>query len=273
MKSADSSQIGMLRIMLGDFLIALLLVFTVYLSINMVHRIHTVVLKEIYIKVFIYELLLCGILLVCAVDLRTGFLTCIRFLPAKVIGWIVRLLMISAAVCVLGIVNNVVASGINRHPADADNVLVLGMALQNGHPTKDLLLRLDTAKLYAEQHPEAKLILTGGNPDETGKTEAAVMRDLLVEDGFPEERLILEDKAADTEQNFVNTAKLIDPSAPVLVVSSDYHMGRALRMAEEAGFEHADRLPAPSDPLQYGTNIMWEVILKLNQYMPKRQAQ
>ncbi len=50
---------------------------------------------------------------------------------------------------------------------------MLGLALENGKPTPDLLARLDTARKYLERYPETRLILTGGNAAEPGRTEAA----------------------------------------------------------------------------------------------------
>ena len=90
------------------------------------------------------------------------------------------------------------------------------------------------------------------------------MRELLAERGVPERQTVLEDRAADTRENFKNSAKLIDPAAPVGVVSSNYHIHRAMRLAKSAGFANAQRMPAPSDPLRFGANVMWEIIMELN---------
>ena len=77
--------------------------------------------------------------------------------------------------------------------------------------------------------------------------------------------MILEDKATSTEENFTNSAQLLDTAEPVVLISSNYHMDRAVRMARNAGFREILRLPAPSDPQQYGANVMWEMILDLNE--------
>ena len=42
-------------------------------------------------------------------------------------------------------------------------------------------------------------------------------------------------------------------------------MDRAVSMAKEAGFTQVMRLPAPSDPIRYGANVMWDVILEINE--------
>ena len=133
-------------------------------------------------------------------------------------------------------------------------------------------LRLDAAEAYLRENPQAVLILTGGNPDESGRTEAAVMRDLLAARGVAADRMVLEDRAEDTRENFRNTARLVDPGEPIVLISSNYHMDRAVRTAKRAGFAEVLRRPAPSSALHFGANVMWEVILELNEMTLKKQA-
>ena len=58
---------------------------------------------------------------------------------------------------------------------------------------------------------------------------------------------------------------MLPPTEPVVLISSDYHMDRAVATAKSAGFTKVLRLPAKSDFLSYGANMMWEVILDLNE--------
>ena len=254
-----------MRKIIGDVLIALVVLFTVYLSIVMIHRINTVVLKDVYKTIFRNELILCAVLLVFSLDLRFLFFTKSRFKALKIVGWVFRGIVILLTAVIVFFVGKILFNSVLNTAGDSENVVVLGMALEDGEPTKDLLYRLDTAEEYLEEHPDATLILTGGNPDESGRTEAAVMRDLLAERGVPEEKMILEDQAATTRDNFANAAKIIDPGEPVVFISSNYHMDRAVSMAKEAGFTDVMRLPAPSEFLRYGANVMWEVILEINE--------
>ena len=78
-------------------------------------------------------------------------------------------------------------------------------------------------------------------------------------------QMILEDQAESTKDNFRNTALIIDPGKPVVLISSNYHMDRAVQTAESAGFSNVLRLPAPSSLFSYGANVMNEVILELNE--------
>ena len=101
--------------------------------------------------------------------------------------------------------------------------------------------------------------------DESGRTEAAVMRELLVERGVSEKQMILEDQAETTKDNFANAAKLVDPSLPIVLITSNYHVDRAVTTAKKAGFKKVMRLPAPADFLTFGSNMLWEVILDVNE--------
>ena len=86
----------------------------------------------------------------------------------------------------------------------------------------------------------------------------------LKEKGVPEDRMILEDRAETTKENFRNIAGMVSKDGPVVMVSSDYHMDRAIRTATEEDFTQVLRLPAPSGFFAYGANMLSEVVLNLN---------
>ena len=253
------------RRIIGDILLFLIIALTVETIIVMLHRINTVVLKDDYIEVFRYQLIFCAIFLVFALDVRFGFFTRIKFIVAKVIGWILRIVVILLTV-LLGYfcVRVIVGSFINT-AEKTDYAIVLGLALQNGQPTKPLQLRLDTASDYLEEYPDAKLVLTGGNADSSGKTEAEAMREILAAKGIPDASMILEDEAASTKENFQNVVKMTDPSKPIVIISSNYHMERAVMYAKKAGFTNIKRLPAPSPFFEYGADMLSEVVLTINE--------
>jgi hypothetical protein len=55
------------------------------------------------------------------------------------------------------------------------------------------------------------------------------------------------------------------------MISSNYHMDRAVRNAAEGGFANIMRLPAPSNIWAYGANRLSEVVLDLNDLMKKQR--
>ena len=255
-----------LRRFFGSLCILIAVAFTVYLSVIMTQRINAVVLKDSYIKIFKYELVICAAFLVLSIDIRFGIFTAMKSKALKFIGWVLRLALVLAVGLVLVLSAKICIGGMVKNKGSAGNAIVLGLALQNGQPTQDLLERVDIAAKYAYTYPYSKLILTGGNPNEEGKTEAAVMRDLLIERGVPEDQMILEDQATTMIENFRNAAQMVDPTFSIVLITSDYHMDRAVRTAQDAGFTYVMRRPAPSSQLEYGVNVMWEVIHELDRY-------
>ena len=253
-----------IRKMIGDILLALVVLLSADVIIVMSARINAVVLKADYREVFMYEIILCVILLLFALDVRFNLFTRWKPVILKGFGWILRAVVVLLSAVILFFCGKVITGGMVNTAGQADSAIVLGLALENGKPAPDLLARLDTARTYLEKYPEAKLILTGGNADESGRSEADVMRDLLTEQGVPESQLILEDRAETTKENFRNIAGMVSKDEPVVMISSNYHMDRAVRNAGEEGFTNVMRLPAPSGFFAYGANMLSEVVLNLN---------
>ena len=249
---------------IGDILLALVILLVADVLFVMPAKINSVVLKADYRKLFMYELMLCAILLLFALDIRFSLFTRWKPVILKGIGWILRVVIALLSAAILFFCGKVIIGGFINTAGQAEYAIVLGLALENGEPVPDLTARLDTARAYLEKYPEAQLILTGGNADDTGLTEAAVMRDILTGKGVPEGRLILEDQAETTKENFQNIAGMLQADKPVVMISSNYHMDRAVRNAKEAGFTHIMRLPAPSGFFAYGANMLSEVVLDLN---------
>ena len=261
---ANGNRISLVRRIIGDMLLVLVVLLIVDVAFVMPARINAVVLKADYQKVFRYEIILCVILLLFALDVRFNIFTGWNSVILRGIGWLLRTVIALASAVIIFFCGKVIVGSMINTAGRADYAIVLGLALENGKPAPDLLARLDTARDYLDKYPEARLILTGGNADESGRTEAAVMREILTERGVPEDRLILEDQAKTTKENFSNIAGIVSAGEPVVMISSNYHMDRAVRNATENGFTHVMRLPAPSGFLAYGANMLSEVVLDLN---------
>ena len=259
-----------IRRIIGDILLALVVFLTADVAVVMLHKINTVVLKSDYLELFEYELILCAILLLFALDVRFRLFTRSKREGIRIVGWVLRAVVVLLAAVIVFFCGKVISGSLINTGGQADHAIVLGLALENGKPTDDLLARLNTAQAYLEEYPEARLILTGGNADESGRTEADIMRDILADRGVADERMILEDQAESTKDNFRNTAQIINPAEPIVLISSDYHMDRAVQTAKAAGFSDVLRLPAPSSFLSWGANIMSEVVLELNEYTFKK---
>ena len=100
---------------------------------------------------------------------------------------------------------------------------------------KPLLDRLDVTLRVAEANPAARVLVTGGQP-QNGVTEADLMARWLVEKGVGRDRILIEDKAKDTVGNALNAANLMrrHGAEAVILVTSASHMRRARTVLEEA---------------------------------------
>ena len=90
-----------IRRIIGDILLALVILLTADVVIVMLHKILAVVLKADYQEVFLYELILCGILLLFAQDVRVNLFPRAKQAIARVAGWTLRAIV---AFLTLGIV-------------------------------------------------------------------------------------------------------------------------------------------------------------------------
>ena len=108
-------------------------------------------------------------------------------------------------------------------------IVILGYGLNPDVIMRTILRRrVLTGLTVAQFFPQSPIIVTGGNP-QSGKTEAGQMRRMLQILGFPDNRIILEDKANSTVQNTqfsVPLAKQAGTSGIILVTSTT-RQGRA----------------------------------------------
>ncbi len=92
-------------------------------------------------------------------------------------------------------------------PRDRDYLIVLGCGLMpDGTPTPLLRGRVDAAldfyrRQLRETGHEARFVVSGGQGRDEVQSEAASMRDYLLSQGIPADRIILEDRSNDTAEN------------------------------------------------------------------------
>ena len=131
----------------------------------------------------------------------------------------------------------------------ADVVVVLGAGLKDGKPSRLLRNRLNVAMQYAEENYNCKVIVSGGRGKNERVSEAAAMRQYLLEMGFPASRIMLEDRSTTTRENLLYSRALLKrssiPFRRAILATSDFHVFRATRLARSIGWE-MEGLSAPS---------------------------
>lgn len=141
---------------------------------------------------------------------------------------------------------------------DAEYIIVLGSQVKADGPAVVLRFRLDRAAEYLERHPDAKCVVSGGQGSNEPFTEAYGMSEYLKNKGIAAERLILEDRSLDTAQNLANTAVLIDKDARIGILSSNFHICRALKIARKCGYSDIFGIGAESVAFYLPNNILRE---------------
>jgi len=121
-----------------------------------------------------------------------------------------------------------------------DTVIVHGCALIHGDKVSKILAnRLDLAlELYHKSGDKALLVVSGGQGDDETVSEAEAMARYLLERGVPEERILREDKSRSTEENLLNTMRLLSgrgEAGSLALVTSGYHLYRCLLIAKRLG--------------------------------------
>lgn len=126
---------------------------------------------------------------------------------------------------------------------DADYMVVLGAHVYGERMSANLRYRVELACEYLKENPETKVILSGGQGPGEDISEAEAMRRYLEAQGIAAGRMMLEDHSVNTEENIRNSAKLIgDIEKSVVLVSNDFHIFRAKRIARKQGFRNVDGL-------------------------------
>lgn len=132
-------------------------------------------------------------------------------------------------------------------PQQVDGIIVLGGSVIAD--VSDEWQQLETYSSHerlsnfielAHRYPQAKLVLTGGNPslDRNKPSEAEIMRDYFLKSGIEEKRLLLENQSRNTAENVSNTKLIIKPekNETWLLITSAYHMPRAVGLFCQQGW-------------------------------------
>ena len=147
-------------------------------------------------------------------------------------------------------------------PQEVDTLIVLGCRLYGDIPSPVLRYRLDRALELYEQGLTDRIIVSGAmGPGET-VTEAYAMKKYLVARGVNPEHVHMEDRSFNTYENLKYSKEIMDYHGyqSALIVSSDFHIFRALVLARKLGLTAAGA-PAgiPSIPILRVRYVLREV--------------
>lgn len=201
-------------------------------------------------------------------------------------GAITLVVAMAAAVLTLGIAPGLATMAVLRRawraplepPAAPERILVLGHRLRGGAPSAIFVQRLARAAVLARRYPRAVVVLLGGRGGPGQPSEAAVGRDWLLAHGLDPARIALETESRHTLENLRNHRALHGTTGVEALVTSRFHLHRAVLMAEGFGLSPMpvaaeDRLGLePARLLGEGFRVHWYVTGRMLARLLRRGA-
>ena len=138
-------------------------------------------------------------------------------------------------------------------PRPAQAMIVLGAQVNpDGEPSRQLLLRLETALAEYRKSPMT-IVVCGAKGISEPAAEAAVMRDWLVRNNVNAAHILMDADSFNTRENIRGAQRLLPAGTnKVLIITSDYHLPRAMAIAGDLGL----------DPSGVGSPILPEFWIK-----------
>lgn len=155
----------------------------------------------------------------------------------------------------------IISSGHAKPQPGADYMIVLGGQVKGTRVSLLLKYRLDAAYDYLAENENTRVIVSGGQGSGEDISEAQAMQEYLIAKGISTDRILMEDKSVNTEQNIAFSRRMMDDSKDkVVVVSNAFHIFRAVGICKKQGLAHAEGLGAKSNLLMAPTNYLREAI-------------
>ena len=177
-------------------------------------------------------------------------------LYVKVIFWTTAM---ACLILFIAVESVIVRYGNDKGSEDLDYLIVLGAQVKGRRVSLSLQQRLDEAYRYLDENPDTQVIGSGGQGFGEDVTEAFAMEEYLIGRGIEPSRIIKEDASTSTEENLAFSQVLMEGEAPsVGIVTNDFHVFRAVQVAQKMGFEHVEGIGAPSMAFLYPHYLMRE---------------
>jgi vancomycin permeability regulator SanA len=137
----------------------------------------------------------------------------------------------------------------------SDCLLIMGSRTVGHKPGFMLKERLDTALKHIYPHTKAVIVTGGSWANE--KSEAAVARDYLIQNGVDPSKIFLEEKSTSSYENMMLSAQYIQSAdcKDLDYISHDFHLARIKMIAERLGYPSSNFYPAETE-----RELSWHLI-------------
>lgn len=147
---------------------------------------------------------------------------------------------------ILNTTSNIITKEAYQQLKDVDYILVLGASVRRERPSPMLEDRLKKAIELYNINTQNKILVTGDHTKED-YDEVTIMKNYLLENNIPEEKIIMDPAGVSTYDSIFRVQKQLK-AKKIIIVSQKYHLYRALYIANSLSIE---AYGVPADDIKY----------------------
>lgn len=193
--------------------------------------------------------------------------------------WIDWIIYIHCVICLAAyfvVVSLILLSTLRRTKKNLDFIIILGAQIRGDRVTDALKRRLDKGLAYLQDHTKTVCIVSGGKGRGEDISEASAMFQYLRACGIEEERVVLEDQSKTTYENLLYSAECVADlkKYKIGIVSNNFHIYRAIRIAKKLGYRKVYPLVASCQPiffLNYMTREFFAILVMVYKSLKERK--
>ena len=144
------------------------------------------------------------------------------------------------------LIDKILYEGIEDTGVKGDCIMVLGSLFANKYRTPKAV------ELYQNKRSN-KILICGGKKVDNEITEASMMKDYMLNQGIPDDAIILENESQTTIENMTYARLYLDKEfglkhiKTILLVTTRFHMRRSIQMAKTYLPSSIKIIPCPAD--------------------------
>ena len=165
----------------------------------------------------------------------------------KPVLFLMELIILAGCLLFVVIEGMIIWKGNTVPENNADYLVVLGAQVRGTKPSLILKYRIEKAAEYLEKHPDVKVVASGGKGDDEKISEAEAIKEGLMERGIDPSQIYMEDQSTSTKENLEFSKQYLNiEQQNIMIVTTDFHVLRAVGIAKKAGYRNVEGLAAKS---------------------------
>lgn len=185
--------------------------------------------------------------------------------------WILRIILVLGTILCMTLLYKIRSLFHVREKENLSYIIILGAQMKQTGPSLTLKRRIDRAVTYMKENKGTMAVLSGGQGKNEPMSEAKGMYQYMITHGIDQSRMILEEHSVNTYENLMLTTKtvpdMIEKNNKVGIVTSNFHMYRAKKLAEKIGYKEIYCLPSETEFYMLPTAITREIAAIIKDFL------